>query len=153
MQQFILLTPKPHYASDDLTKVTNYNPILAAKHVAEGLDFLQAKGKLHRDIKLANIMVKDGRFKIGDLGVVRNIFETADERKSFTVISTGHYYQPPPELRNEDYKKDMTDKQYELTEVYNLGQMGLQLQDKFEKLPPWNAASKAKFEEFTGLME
>lgn len=44
-----------------------------AEQLVEGMDALNEKGFLHRDLKFENILVKDGVVKIGDFGLCRKL--------------------------------------------------------------------------------
>jgi serine/threonine protein kinase len=56
-----------------------------------GIDYIHALGIAHRDIKTSNILVKDGRIKICDLGM--GIHLSNQERQSPNVITS--WYRPP----------------------------------------------------------
>ena len=44
--------------------------------IAEGLEYIHSKGCIHRDIKLDNILMKDGHPKIADYGLARTLDPT-----------------------------------------------------------------------------
>jgi serine/threonine protein kinase len=62
------------------------------EQICYGLEYLHSKKIIHRDIKPANIFLyKDGRVKIGDLGVCKNL-NTASLANTF--VGTPYYLSP-----------------------------------------------------------
>ena len=58
-----------------------------------GLQYLHANRILHRDIKTINMfLAKDDKIKIGDLGVARELNQTAN--MAHTVVGTPYYLSP-----------------------------------------------------------
>ena len=56
-----------------------------------GLQYLHARKILHRDMKTINLFLnKDGKLKIGDLGVAKEVKESHTE----TVVGTPYYLSP-----------------------------------------------------------
>ena len=64
---------------------------------------LHHKGYSHRDIKVDNILVLDGRLKLADFGLIWNI---DDRRITNEGERVGPYYIGPPELENTDLNID-----------------------------------------------
>lgn len=56
-----------------------------------GLQYLHARKILHRDLKTINLFLhKDGRLKIGDLGVAKEVLESHTN----TIVGTPYYLSP-----------------------------------------------------------
>lgn len=56
-----------------------------------GLQYLHARKILHRDLKTLNLFLhKDGRLKIGDLGVAKEVLESHTN----TIVGTPYYLSP-----------------------------------------------------------
>ena len=65
----------------------------AEPETLRGLDYLHRMGKMHRDIKGANILLTDeGDVKLADFGVSAEITATLAKRKSF--IGTPYWIAP-----------------------------------------------------------
>ncbi|CAM9159342.1 unnamed protein product, partial [Laminaria digitata] len=78
-------------------------PALAAvaHSVLRGLAEMHAKRKIHRDIKPSNILLdRQGRVKISDFGVVRQLNETGSFAQTFTGTVT---YMSPERIKDSDH--------------------------------------------------
>jgi serine/threonine protein kinase len=77
-----------------------------AYQILQGLDYLHMSNIIHRDIKCLNLLVKDGKVKIGDLGVSKIVSHI--NALHCSRVGTPLYL--PPELIKQqpyDYKVDM----------------------------------------------
>ncbi|MFH1229961.1 MAG: FHA domain-containing serine/threonine-protein kinase [Planctomycetota bacterium] len=73
------------------------SPFQATKQMldaANGLQYAEKKGIVHRDIKPDNLMIgEDDIVKIGDLGLAKNIYSPATEQSN-NLMGTPHYLAP-----------------------------------------------------------
>ena len=106
-----------YMASGDLTSRIRTSPngrldiestVEIADDVAAGLGFAHSRGVIHRDLKPANIWIGiDGKAKIGDFGVARNIEQTRLTQAG-TMLGTVAYMPPEQALGREvDHRGDL----------------------------------------------
>lgn len=85
-----------------------------ARSVLRGLAEMHAKYKIHRDIKPSNILLdRQGRVKISDFGVVRQLNQTGSLAQTFTGTLA---YMSPERIKDLDYSYP--------SDVWSLGMVG-----------------------------
>jgi serine/threonine-protein kinase len=97
-----LLRTKGGFTSDETLKLV--------KQVALGLDYLHARGFIHRDIKSGNIfLAPDGHATILDFGILRARQPTSSLTRSGMVMGTPHYMAPEQAmgLKDVDHRVDL----------------------------------------------
>jgi len=84
--------------------------LLMARQIASGLDFIHAKGFIHRDIKAANIFIgSDGLATILDFGILRPSRGAEALTRTGLVMGTPHYMSPEQAkgIREIDHRSDL----------------------------------------------
>ena len=91
-------------------RLSNQQKCQIILEIAQGLEYIHSKGCIHRDIKLDNILMKDGHPKIADFGLARSI----DPSRSMEISFAGSPVFMAPELI-------MQQRVTNLVDVYSFG--------------------------------
>ncbi|KAF0278261.1 hypothetical protein FOG50_00892 [Hanseniaspora uvarum] len=115
-----------HLREDQISYVT--------KEVINSLLVLHDKGSIHRDIKLANILLKDsGQIKLSDFGVSGTLNNTLKRRETFVGTP---YWMAPEVIKNgyEDTKSGIKIEGYD--EKADYWSLGITIMELVNKKPP-----------------
>jgi len=84
-----------------------------ALEIARALEFAHERGLVHRDVKPQNVLLNgDGRAKVTDFGIAREVDVEQSMTQTGTVLGTSHYLAP------EQARGELVD---EKSDVYSLG--------------------------------
>jgi len=115
-------------------KVPEDHAAVIVKQVLLGLQFLHSLGKIHRDIKSANVLVQDsGQVKLADLGASGQLTHTTPQANTFV----GSPYWMAPEIISGGYDQR--------ADIWSLGIMCIELahgKPPLSHLPPPQVALK-----------
>lgn len=105
-----------------------------ASEVINGLIILHENGNVHRDIKLANILLtKDGKIKLSDFGVSGKLNNTLKKRETFV----GTPYWMAPEVILNGYKNLKTGEKHNgYDEKADIWSLGITIIELVNKKPP-----------------
>lgn len=106
----------------------------ATKEVIKSLLVLHDKGSIHRDIKLANVLLKDnGQIKLSDFGVSGTLNNTLKRRETFVGTP---YWMAPEVIKNgyEDSKTGVKIEGYD--EKADYWSLGITIMELVNKKPP-----------------
>jgi len=86
-----------------------------ATEVADALGHAHSKGVVHRDVKPANILLRDGRVQVADFGIALAVSAAGGSRLTETGLSVGTPHYMSPEQATGDRELDGR------SDVYSLG--------------------------------
>jgi serine/threonine-protein kinase len=93
--------------------VVLHNTAHYLRDIAEGLDYAHSMGVIHRDLKLANVLLDDdGHALLSDFGIARIIESSLHLTESGSVLGSPHYMSPE---QNEGKPLDARSDLYSLT--------------------------------------
>jgi len=103
----------PHVAGENLRtriarerKLAVQDAVAIAREVADALAYAHEHGFVHRDVKPANILLRDGHALVADFGIARAIDSSTDAdamTSSGIVIGTPAYMAPEQAMRDRDF--------------------------------------------------
>ncbi len=91
-------------------KMDEYEAVKVIAEACDGLEEAHRQGMIHRDIKPDNIMVtKDGRVKIADMGLVKDIGDELNLTRTGRGLGTPHFMAPEQfrNAKNADVRCDL----------------------------------------------
>ncbi|XBW37405.1 hypothetical protein QEN19_002985 [Hanseniaspora menglaensis] len=105
-----------------------------ALEVINGLLILHEKGSVHRDIKLANILLtKDGKIKLSDFGVSGKLNNTLKKRETFVGTP---YWMAPEVILNGYTDSNTGEKIIGYNEKADIWSLGITIIELVNKRPP-----------------
>eukprot|EP01121_Diplochlamys_sp_Union-15-3_P002969 TRINITY_DN12803_c0_g1_i1.p1 TRINITY_DN12803_c0_g1~~TRINITY_DN12803_c0_g1_i1.p1 ORF type:complete len:232 (-),score=41.40 TRINITY_DN12803_c0_g1_i1:30-725(-) len=99
------------------TLMTEKHIAYVCKEVLKALEYMHTKGRIHRDIKSDNILLRsDGSVKIADFGYSAEL--TPDHQKRTTIVGTP-YWMAPELIDGEEYDAKV--------DIWSLGIMAMEM--------------------------